>query len=141
MLYGLDVIDIHMHFPEGKTRSEVDQDYLKEFGEKKALIMSERRGKLQSRWRKMYGLPDPETVKRTPEEYAELWSREVERIGLERAVFLTGGGNDNLAEVVNLNPEKFIGFAHHSPFSEGAAEELERAITKLGLKGYKILAP
>jgi predicted TIM-barrel fold metal-dependent hydrolase len=56
-------------------------------------------------------------------------------------VFLTGGGNDRLAGVVRAQPERFVGFAHHDPFAEGAPAELERAVTTLGLRGYKIIAP
>jgi uncharacterized protein len=55
--------------------------------------------------------------------------------------FATGGGNDTLASVVARHKDRFIGFAHHNLFRPGAAEELERAVTKLGLRGLKILAP
>ncbi|MCA9889469.1 MAG: amidohydrolase family protein, partial [Anaerolineae bacterium] len=40
-----------------------------------------------------------------------------------------------------MYPDKFIGFAHNYPFAENSADELRRAITELGLKGYKLLAP
>jgi hypothetical protein len=65
----------------------------------------------------------------------------VERHGLARVVFMTGGGNDRLAAVVRACPDRFAGFAHHDPFSNGAAAELQRAVTMLGLRGYKIIAP
>jgi len=47
--------------------------------------------------------------------------------------------NDELAEAVNKYPDRFIGLASipaQSP--DDAAEEIERAITKLGLKGVNI---
>ena len=50
-------------------------------------------------------------------------------------------GNKNLAEIVGRHPDKFIGFAHHYLFSEGAADELRRAVKEDGLKAYKLLAP
>ena len=59
-----------------------------------------------------------------------------------RAVgFVTGGGNEHLAEIVSWNPDKFIGFAHHNPFEPDAVEQLEHAVNELGLRGYKLLAP
>jgi predicted TIM-barrel fold metal-dependent hydrolase len=56
-------------------------------------------------------------------------------------VFVTGGGNDNLAAVVARHPDKFVAFAHHNLFAPDAATELERAVTRLGFRGYKLLAP
>lgn len=44
--------------------------------------------------------------------------------------------NDELSEVVRRCPERFAGFAAIAPQDPGAAaDELERAVTKLGLKG------
>src|SRR6202046_4729085 len=44
--------------------------------------------------------------------------------------------NDRIAELVNLHPDRFQGFATlASPAPAAAAEELERAVTKLGLNG------
>ncbi len=34
-----------------------------------------------------------------------------------------------------------IGFAHHDPFSPGAADELRRAVAQDELRGYKVIAP
>jgi hypothetical protein len=51
-----------------------------------------------------------------------------------------GGGNDNLARIVKMHPDRFTGFAHHDLFSEDAAVELERAVKELGLRGYKMIA-
>ncbi|HQY91058.1 amidohydrolase family protein, partial [Caldilinea sp.] len=55
--------------------------------------------------------------------------------------FVTGGGNEHLAEVVSWRPDRFIGFAHHSPFLPDAVARLDRAVTELGLRAYKLLAP
>ncbi len=47
--------------------------------------------------------------------------------------------NDYVAELVNAHPEQFIGFATVDPWQEDrAVEELERAVTQLGLKGLKL---
>lgn len=75
------------------------------------------------------------------EELAKRWVEELDRYGIERIVWTTGGGNDRLARIVTMAPDRFIGYAHHDLFAPDAADELERAVGKLGLKGYKILAP
>ena len=47
--------------------------------------------------------------------------------------------NDYVAELVNAHPEQFIGFATVDPWKEDrAVNELERAVTELGLKGLKL---
>ena len=49
--------------------------------------------------------------------------------------------NDRLAAVVNLYPDRFIGFAAVNPRYKGtewAVDELDRAITELGLSGLKL---
>lgn len=46
--------------------------------------------------------------------------------------------NDQLAEVVESHPDRFIGFAALAPNDpEAAADELERAVEQLGFKGWK----
>ena len=46
--------------------------------------------------------------------------------------------NDQLAEIVQSHPDRFAGFAALAPNDpEAAADELERAVEQLGLKGWK----
>jgi hypothetical protein len=93
----------------------------------------------RDKWRRMWAFEPPEETIHSDKEQAKRWIEDMDRKGLERVNFVMGGGNDNLAEIVSMYPERFTGFAHHSPFSEDAAEELERAVTELGLKGYKVI--
>jgi predicted TIM-barrel fold metal-dependent hydrolase len=72
---------------------------------------------------------------------ADRWDDECRRAGVERAVLLTGGGNDTLSQAVAAYPERFSGFAHHPIDDLDAAEQLSYAIDNQGLCGYKILAP
>ena len=88
----------------------------------------------------MWGFAPPESDAPPDEKQAMRWVADIDEKGVERINFVTGGGNDNLAKIVNLYPDKFSGFAHHSPFRVDAASELERAVKELGLKGYKIVA-
>ncbi len=46
--------------------------------------------------------------------------------------------NDYIAKVVKAHPEHFIGFARTDPMHPAAADEVRRAIKKLGLKGLKL---
>ena len=47
--------------------------------------------------------------------------------------------NDELAEVIRKYPDRYVGLAALAPQNpENAAQELERAVTKLGMKGAKL---
>jgi hypothetical protein len=46
--------------------------------------------------------------------------------------------NAEIRQIVDLAPEKFIGFASVDPFRPDAAETLEYAFTELGLRGLKL---
>jgi predicted TIM-barrel fold metal-dependent hydrolase len=133
---SLDVIDIHTHFPIENTMG------LGSPGPSHPLLAkyaSERGERMRNEW----DTAPAEPVARTDEEVdaaLERWAGEVERYGLRRVNFVSGGGNDRLARLVTRHPGKFTGFAHHA-LRPGAAEELRRGVDELGLKGYKLLGP
>ncbi len=140
---SIPVLDFHAHFqarPGGPDEDRVAQEYLRSRGRERYEVVRGWIAADQEAWRRAWGFPAPEPPG-DDEEMARRWAAEVERYGLVRVVFLTGGGNDRLAAVVRRGAGRFVGFAHHDPFSDGAAEELERAVTGLGLRGYKIIAP
>ena len=57
----------------------------------------------------------------------------------ETAVKLARGANDRLLEVVRAHPDRFAAFAClPTPDPKAAADELERAVTKLGFKGAMV---
>lgn len=66
--------------------------------------------------------------------------------GLDRALVLSHDGlfnptreaNDALAEFVAAAPERMIGLGTYSPRLPGAAEEIGRCFTDLGLRGVKL---
>jgi hypothetical protein len=138
------VVDFHLHFPTSRRwfgRSDRWQGLVEKYGERRAQMLRRQARAYNLEWRKAWGFPPPESESPPDEEQASRWAAEVDRYGLDKVVFVTGGGNDHLSHLVSLHPDKFIGFAHHEPFEENAAEELERAVTELGLRGYKVLAP
>lgn len=128
------IIDFHAHFPVAGGGPA---------GEPHPAVLAYARQRAE-RMRKEWDLPEPEPPARSDEEvaaYARRWLEELDRYGIARIVFLTGGGNDRLAGVVRRAPARFTGFAHHDPCGEGAYDELVRAVEELGLKGYKMFAP
>lgn len=137
------VLDFHAHFPArpaGTGEDRVAQEYVRCRGEERWKVVQGWIFADQESWRRAWGFPSPEPPG-DDQEMAHRWAAEAERHGLVRVVFLTGGGNDRLAAVVRSNAGRFVGFAHHDPFSAAAALELERAVRDLGLRGYKIIAP
>jgi hypothetical protein len=146
MYQEIEVIDSHSHFPttrpwfveNGKSFREA---YVERRGERRAAIAHEQATAYSQEWRLAWGFEPPESSPPDDETQADRWAYEVERYGLRAVAFVTGGGNDHLASVVNRYPDKFVGFAHHYLFADNAADELKRAVKSLGLKGYKLLAP
>ena len=64
-------------------------------------------------------------------------SPSVQKLPADIAVSVTRTANDRLAERIAANPKRFAGFAAvpTTASAKGAADELERAVTKLGMKG------
>jgi uncharacterized protein len=63
----------------------------------------------------------------------------VQHLEAATAVTLAREANDRLAHAVAQHPDRFAGFATlPTPAPEAAADELERAVTELGLKGAMI---
>ena len=141
-LYGQKVIDFHSHFPTSRRGdySRWRQMLTDRYGEKRASIILERTRRSRDEWRRTWGFDPPESEVHSDEEQAARWVSDLDKKGIARVNFVMGGGNDNLARIVDMYPDRFTGFAHHDVFSDGAAEELERATTKLGLRGYKLIA-
>lgn len=137
---GFSVFDFHAHFPAPEDISGKEA-YVRRFGAAKWEKLARRADALQEEWWKNWSFPRPDETPLPLSALIERWSAEVQRYQLGGIVFVTGGGNDTLAEVVAARPGTFFGFAHHDPMADDAPAELRRAVTKLGLCGYKILAP
>ena len=128
---NIPLIDFHAHFPYGWSHS-----YSHWAIERYAC---ERLERLVTEWD--FPKPEPGASPSSFEEVAEKWAAEVERYGIKRVVFVTGGGNDNLSRLVSMYPDKFSGMAHHPLDGRDPLGELQRAVDELGLVGYKIVAP
>jgi len=145
MFQDLKVIDFHAHFP---IRGDVSQGGRRTReprpgagGAEREANRKEQLRRYQAQWRMAFDFPEPETEPRTTEEQAHRWAAELDKYGIDRIGFVTGRDNDELARAVAMYPDKFYGMAHHDITRPDAAEELERAVTQLGHKAYKLLAP
>jgi len=122
------LIDSHVHFPLGFSIG-VPKDF-----EEDPWLKRER-----ERWLRAWNFPKPMQIEDF-DELSNLWYREVQQHNIDKIVFVTANGNENMIKLVLSHPDRFVGYAHHDPSSENAAEELENCIRR-GLKGYKILGP
>jgi predicted TIM-barrel fold metal-dependent hydrolase len=141
--HGVKVTDFHAHFPTAmwvKWASSWKERLAEKYGPQNAELLMEQSMRDKEEMRKLWGFAPPESEVHSDEEQAGRWIEDLDLKGVERANFVTGGGNDNLSAIIKLYPNRFTGFAHHNIFSEDAPAELERAIKKLGLKGYKMIA-
>lgn len=146
MYLDLEIIDFHTHFPTKRPwfagmAPDPRAEYARRRGERRAAIAREQSMAYSKDWRLAWDFEPPESNPPDDETQADRWAAEVDRYGLRAVGFVTGGGNDHLASMIARHPDKFIGFAHHYPFADDAADELKRAVTELGMKGYKLLAP
>ncbi|MCL4425895.1 MAG: amidohydrolase family protein [Firmicutes bacterium] len=131
----LRVVDFHTHFPtrlreQNQGQPERGQDELRNYARQ-----------LRSRWLKEWDFQEPEKNPPADEEQAARWAQEVIANGLYQVVFVTGGGNRHLADLIKPYSDKFIGFAHHDPEKPDALERIREAVDQLGLKGYKMFGP
>ena len=149
MFQDLYIFDIHAHFPikgdltQGGGRSlrtrETGQIDNPAVAARQSLTR-ESLARTRSQWRLAFNFPEPEKEPRSSEEQAARWVAELDTHGIERIGFVTGRDNDELARIVAMCPDRFVGFAHHDITLPDAASELSRAVTQLHLKGLKQLA-
>lgn len=134
--HGVRVLDAHAHFPVGWTPGSDLHPILREYNRQRTRRM-DREWDFPETRDPVPSVDDEEGIRAV----ADRWAAEVERYGLERIVFVTGGGNDLLARIVRMHPDKFLGMMHHDPTAPGAVEEARRAYEELGLVAYKMFGP
>src|SRR5688572_320667 len=138
MLQDLHIFDVHAHFPikgdvtqGGRSlRSRETGEIKNEAAAARLAFRDEQLARTRAQWRMAFAFPEPEREERSSEEQAERWVAELDKYGIERIGFVTGRDNDELARVVRMYPDRFVGFAHHDITRPDAAQELERAVTK-----------
>jgi hypothetical protein len=138
VIQGIKVIDIHSHFPVVGEWFPGYTQVSKRITKQKKPELRDVQGEI---WRKAYNFPAGREEVADDREASDRWYRDIVEKDIEGVVFVSGGGNERLARIVNYHPDRFLGLAHHHPFAPEAAEELERALRDLGLRGYKLLGP
>jgi len=138
MIQGIKVVDIHSHFPVVGDWFPGYVQVSKRITKQKTANAQDVQGEI---WRKAYNFPAEREEVANDREASDRWYRDIVEKDIEKVVFVSGGGNERLARIVGYHPDRFLGFAHHHPFTPSAAEALERALRDLGLKGYKLLGP
>ncbi|WP_161881031.1 amidohydrolase family protein [Deinococcus alpinitundrae] len=151
-----EVFDAHAHFPVGWQPGALDLSplgqpplysdhgqfgawYGQRFGQAKFDQINARNAELQKEWWRGYSFPFPGADGNDPAEVARRWSAELDRHHVGGILWVTGGGNERLAQVCAADA-RFHGLAHHEPGHPQAGPELRRAVTELGLSGYKMFA-
>jgi predicted TIM-barrel fold metal-dependent hydrolase len=149
MFQDLHIVDFHAHFPvKGDVSASgggVRQYAAGSPAAEQAAYLRAQSERYRAAWRLAWDFPKPEPEigagQQAVDALADRWVAELDRYGIDRIGFATGGGNVTLAHAVARHPDRFIGFAHHNPFEADAAAEMRRAVATLGLRGLKILAP
>src|SRR3984893_14109040 len=157
MYQDLHVVDFHAHLPVRGDISAagggVRQYAAGTPAAEQAAYMRAQSERYRAAWRLAWGFPQPEPerepdpesgpdgTERAVDALADRWLAELDRYGIDRIGFATGGGNATLARAVARHPDRFSGFPHHNPFAPGAAAEMQRAVAELHLRGLKVLAP
>lgn len=140
MIQGIPVFDIHCHFP-------VDGDWFPDYPKMDKVDYSQfstegfEARKYGDVWRKAFNFPKPEPADKDDKVMAKKWLDDIDAKKIERIGWTSGGGNERLAEICKLYPDRFFGFAHHHPDNENAAELLEKAFKEQNMIGYKVLGP
>lgn len=129
---GFKVVDIHGHLPYSNggfiKRSEIGDVY-----------NADRSDRMRLTWDFPHPKEETDEMKAIP--IMDRWVKELDKYGIEKLIFLTSEGNDDLANKVSEYPDRFIGFAHHPIEDSNSLEELKRGVDVLGLKGYKMFGP
>ena len=125
MFQDLHIVDFHAHFPvKGDVSTSgvgVRQYAAGTPAAEQAAYMHAQAERYRAAWRLAWDFPKPEPEPAGGEEsvdtIADRWLAELDRNGVDRIGFATGGGNDTLARAIARHPTRFIGFAHHNPFA------------------------
>lgn len=136
------IIDSHVHFDvKGYDIVGFEKRYIETYGQEKWKKLQDKNRYQSEKWAQAWGFPKRQPTDDDVKTTAARWLEEMEKHHIEKLVFVTGGNNEILSQIIQEHPEHFAGYAHHNPFDSNAAEKLEYALSEQGLKGYKIIAP
>lgn len=135
MIQNVPIFDSHCHFP-------IKGEWFPDYPEDEKISFPDNGGRNHGDiWRKAFNFPSRVPELDDDDAMAEAWIKDMDSKGIEKIVWVSGGGNERLSRIVAKYPGRFYGYAHNNPENENAADELEHAFRDLGLCGYKILGP
>ncbi|TDD39890.1 amidohydrolase family protein [Saccharopolyspora elongata] len=144
---GIPIVDFHLHFRIAHDEATRDlsggQFSCADHDEAAQRRRAEQVAEQSRRWRRAWDFPDPQPdPERTWQAEADMWLAELDRYEIAHAAFVTGCGDERVAELVARAPERFSGMANLRDLTApDAAERLARAIDEFGLRGLKLFAP
>lgn len=73
----------------------------------------------------------------SPEQLADRWRDELDRVGVSRAVLIASvpGDEASVGTAVRRHPSRFVGFFMVNPLAADAVDRTRRALAELGLRG------
>jgi predicted TIM-barrel fold metal-dependent hydrolase len=134
MYWPKKIIDSHVHLITAETHriktdimSRLDQALVEAYHERwKTSLTSRKEEKPEPL------PPDLPTV-------AGRWEKELDRVGIEKAVFLTSDeAHDELIRFISLKPDRFCGYTTFDPTKRSNADLLRRQVQENGIKGLKL---
>lgn len=135
----MSIVDFHVHF--GVAGMKLTESYEDVYGKEKWDLVQRMNEEQRARWRQAWRFPIPDAPLEDYHDTARLWLKEMDENDISHMVFVTAGNNEIAADIQKIAPNRFVCFAHHDICEPDAAEQLEHAITDLGLRGYKLLGP
>ncbi|MBN2552971.1 MAG: amidohydrolase [Spirochaetales bacterium] len=134
MIDGIEIVDAHMHIMTAATNRWIRQRLgEKDPGYRRAYQL------WSDGFRKRYDSELGEENEDPPEKLARDWARELDRHGVDRAVFVAlYPEEDELTQVIEAGGQRFYAFATVDPREADAAQLLRRRIVEQGYVGLKL---
>ncbi len=134
MVEGIEIVDAHMHILTARTNSRIRQRLAeRDEGYRRAFQL------WSEGFKNKYNSELGEENNDPPEKIAQDWAEELDRHGVDKAVFISlYPEEDELTEVVRASRERFYAFATVDPKDPEAPELLRRRVLEEGYVGLKL---
>lgn len=129
------VVDFHIHFHAGNWRPGQQHPILTEYSRERDLRM-------RSEWDFDSEAEPPAGTPEAEMALADRWVAELDRYNVERAVFVTGSSNANMARVIQQHPGRFSALYYTTdPGRPETLAEITQCVEEWGFSGLKLLGP
>jgi predicted TIM-barrel fold metal-dependent hydrolase len=134
MINGIEIVDAHMHLMTARTNRWVKEKLTeRDDGYRRAFAL------WSEGFQKKYNSELGEENDDPPEKIARDWVEELDRHGVDKAVFVSlYPEEDQLTEVVRADNRRFYAFATVDPRDPNAPQRLRRRVLEEGYVGLKL---